>query len=132
MLPLTAMADIPITITPSIDEHFCLLLLTFVGLVIVSVMTGNKVCGKLMDKMKCRFGTLFGGFCFFLFGGFMWLFLVAVLISGALGLWGVAWLTYDKWWLRRWEDRSSRPVSGGGLEAANKCFVQQESASEGK
>lgn len=130
MLPLAARADIAPMMPPSIEEHPWLVLLTFVGVILVSVMTGNKVCRKLMEKMKCRYGTLFAGFRFFLFGGFMWLFLVAILIAGALGLWGVVWMTYDKWWLRRWEDHRSRQVSGGGQEAAEKSFVQQKSASD--
>lgn len=57
MLPFAALADLAPMMPPSIEDHPCLVLLTFVGLVIVSVMTGNKVCGKLMDKMTCRFGV---------------------------------------------------------------------------
>lgn len=118
VLPLAALADLAPTMPPSIEEHPWLVLLTFVGVILVSVMTGNKVCRKLMEKMKCRYGTLFGGFRFFLFDGFMWLFLVAVLIAGALGLWGVAWMTYDEWYLHRWHSSRERACSGGVREAA--------------
>ena len=117
-LPLAALADLAPMMPPSIEDHPCLVLLTFVGLVIVSVMTGNKVCGKLMDKMKCRFGVSFGGFRQLLFGGLAWLFLVAILIAGSLGLWALTWRCYDEWSLRRWQNGRERAFSGDCREAA--------------
>lgn len=118
VLPFAALADLAPMMPPSIEEHPCLVLLTFVGLVIVSVMTGNKVCGKLMDKMKCRFGVSFGGFRKLFFGGLVWLFLVAILIAGSLGLWAVAWRRYDEWSLHRWQRGRERAFSGERREAA--------------